>query len=242
MPYTAAYPCARREASRQQEPIWRAQMCASPRAQAGDADAVDRSGLRLRLLKQQANAGDITLLFGDEAEALTPPYLAHAGAQRGEDLRVEAPGRAPKRAILGGLDFATRRVLVNTSATKRSRDFIALLGRLDAAYGPCPAHGSSPWAEGPRPQRPVILVLDNGPIHTSKASRAAPSTSSGGRAPVAQDRMAAEICSGAERHRAILARPEVSLSRAPDLLRSRSSRPCRNLHAKSADLKDMLVQ
>ena len=35
MPCTAAYPGARREASRQQEPIWRAQMCASPRAQAG---------------------------------------------------------------------------------------------------------------------------------------------------------------------------------------------------------------
>ena len=35
MPCTAAYPCARREASRQQEPIWRAQMCASPRAKAG---------------------------------------------------------------------------------------------------------------------------------------------------------------------------------------------------------------
>ena len=35
MPCTAAYPVARREASRQQEPIWRAQMCASPRACAG---------------------------------------------------------------------------------------------------------------------------------------------------------------------------------------------------------------
>jgi hypothetical protein len=29
--------------------------------------------LRLRLLKQQAKAGDITLLFGDESEALTHP-------------------------------------------------------------------------------------------------------------------------------------------------------------------------
>ncbi len=36
MPCTAAYPGARREASRQQEPIWRAQMCASPSAKAGD--------------------------------------------------------------------------------------------------------------------------------------------------------------------------------------------------------------
>ena len=119
--------------------------------------------MRLRLLKQQAKAGDITLLFGDEAEALTHPYLAHAWAKRGADLRVPAPGQARKRALLGVLDFAAGRLIVNTSATKRSCDFIALLGRLDAAYGPCPG----------RPQRPVVLVLDNGPIHTSKASRAA---------------------------------------------------------------------
>jgi transposase len=124
---------------------------------------VDRSGLRLHLLKQQAEAGDITLLFGDEAEALTHPYLAHAWAKRGEDLRVEAPGRAHKRALLGVRDFAARRLVVNTSATKRSRDFIDVLGRLDALYGPCPG----------RPRKPVVLVLDNGPIHTSKASQAA---------------------------------------------------------------------
>jgi transposase len=66
-----------------------------------DADAVDRSGLRLRLLKQQAEAGDITLLFGDESEALTHPYLARAWARRGCDLRVEAPGQSRKRAMIG---------------------------------------------------------------------------------------------------------------------------------------------
>jgi hypothetical protein len=124
-------------------------------------------------LKQQAEAGDIILLFGDEPEALTHPYLARAWAKQGADLRVPAPGQARKRALLGVLDFAAGRLIVNTSATKRSCDFIALLGQLDTAYGPCPAHGSSPWAGGPRPQRPVVLVLDNGPIHTSKASWAA---------------------------------------------------------------------
>ena len=39
----------------------------------------------------QAEAGDIVLLFGDEFEALTHPYLAHAWAKRGVDLRVPAP-------------------------------------------------------------------------------------------------------------------------------------------------------
>src|SRR3954447_2252844 len=85
-----------------------------------DADAVERAGLRLRLLKQQAAAGDIHLLFGDEAEALTHPYLAHCWAACGADLRVEAPGRARRRALLGVLDHAEREPIVLTSGTKRS--------------------------------------------------------------------------------------------------------------------------
>src|SRR5689334_23611361 len=128
-----------------------------------DADAVDRAGLRLRLLKRQAMAGNIDLLFGDDAEALTHPYLAHCWAARGADLRVEAPGRARRRALLGVLDHARRELIVLTSGTKRSGDFVALLGRLDRVYGPAPS----------REGRPVVLVLDNGPIHTSKASRRA---------------------------------------------------------------------
>jgi transposase len=112
------------------------------------------------LLKQQAAAGDIRLLFGDESEALTHPYLAHCWAGRGVDLRIEAPGRAKRRALLGALDHATGELIVLTSATKRSDDFIDLLGRLDRGYAPRPG----------RAGRPVVLVLDNGPIHTSKAT------------------------------------------------------------------------
>src|SRR3954468_17896756 len=128
-----------------------------------DRDAVERSGVRLRLLKQQAAAGDIHLLFGDEAEALAHPYLAHCWAGRGADLRIEAPGRAKKRALLGVLDHATGELVVITSGTKRSGDFAALLPRLDRSYAPRPGRAS----------RPVVLALDNGPIHTSKASRRA---------------------------------------------------------------------
>ncbi|HJU14860.1 MAG TPA: hypothetical protein VJ770_00170 [Stellaceae bacterium] len=71
-------------------------------------------------MRQQAEAGDITLLFGDESEALTHPYLARAWAKRGADLRVPAPGQSRKRAMLGILDFAAGRLIVNTSATKHS--------------------------------------------------------------------------------------------------------------------------
>lgn len=115
-------------------------------------------------MKQQAEAGDIVLLFGDESEALTHPYLAHAWAKRGADLRVPAPGQSRKLALLGALDHAAGKLIVHRSHTKRSSDFVDLLERLDQLYQPqpdcCPA-------------KPVILVLDNGPIHLSKLTRAA---------------------------------------------------------------------
>ena len=124
---------------------------------------MDRAGLRRKLLKAQAAAGDIMLLFGDESEALTHPYLAHAWAKQGADLRVSAPGQAAKVAMLGVFDWARRDLVVRTSRTKRSSDVIALLEELDRRWGPRPGELT----------RPVVLVLDNGPIHTSKATRAA---------------------------------------------------------------------
>ncbi len=124
---------------------------------------MDRAGLRRKLLKAQAEAGDIVLLFGDESEALTHPCLAHAWAKRGADLRVPAPGQAAKVAMLGVLDWARRDLAVRTSRTKRSSDVIALLEELGRRWGPTPG-GTT---------KPAVLVLDNGPIHTSKATRAA---------------------------------------------------------------------
>jgi transposase len=103
------------------------------------------------------------LLFVDESEALTHPYLARAWAKRGADLRVPAPGQAKKIAMMGALDHAARRLVVHTSKTKRSADFIALLERLDGLCGPRPG----------LPIKPVVIVLDNGPIHVSKAAIAA---------------------------------------------------------------------
>ena len=70
-------------------------------------------GLRLQLRKQQAEAGDIVLLYGDESEALTHPYLARAWAKSGADLRVPAPGQAKKVAMLGSLDHVTRQLIVH---------------------------------------------------------------------------------------------------------------------------------
>jgi len=103
------------------------------------------------------------LLFCDESEALTHPYLARAWAKRGADLRVPAPGQSKKVAMMGTLDWAQRKLIVTTSRTKRSTDFIAHLQVLDRLYGSKPG----------TPVKPVVLVLDNGPIHISKATLAA---------------------------------------------------------------------
>ena len=65
--------------------------------------------------------------------------------------------------MMGSLEHATRRLVVHTSPSKRSSDFIAHLEQLDRLYGPKPG-----WST-----KPVVLVEDNGPIHASLAARAA---------------------------------------------------------------------
>ncbi len=65
--------------------------------------------------------------------------------------------------MLGSFDPLTRRLIVQTSPTKRSGDFVAHLEQLDQLYGPKLGQFT----------KPVVLVLDNGPIHTSKLSLAA---------------------------------------------------------------------
>jgi hypothetical protein len=117
---------------------------------------VAQSREHLADLKAQAAAGAIDLVFLDESEALTHPYLARCWARRGSELRIQAPGQSKKRAMLGAFDPMSRRLLVHISPTKRSVDFINLLDQLGAAYG---------TAER---ARPLVAVLDNGPIHTSK--------------------------------------------------------------------------
>jgi transposase len=115
------------------------------------------------LRKAQATVGDIVLLFADESKALTHPCPARAWAERGADLRVSAPGQARKVAMMGAPDWRDRRLIVATSKTKRSADFAAFLEDLDHPFGPKPGQC----------QRPTVLVQGNGPIHTSKATKAA---------------------------------------------------------------------
>ncbi len=70
--------------------------------------------------------------------------------------------------MIGALDFVSRQLIVETSKTKRSADVIALLERLDRIHG-AKIDDANPGAAG----TPVAIVLDNGPVHTSKATREA---------------------------------------------------------------------
>lgn len=60
------------------------------------------------------------LLFEDESEALTHPYLAHVWAGRGADLRVAAPGQARKVAMIGALDAAAGTLVVETAGANEA--------------------------------------------------------------------------------------------------------------------------
>lgn len=111
----------------------------------------------------QAKAGDITLLFVDEADFLNVPYLTRVWASQGRDLRVEAPGKVKKRCVSGARDSATGEVLAHIGVTKKTSDLLALIGLIEARYGPTEGEA--------RP--PVVIVLDNGPSHTSHATRKA---------------------------------------------------------------------
>lgn len=65
--------------------------------------------------------------------------------------------------MMGALDWWSRKLIVTTSGSKRSIDFMTLLQTLDFLYVPKPGMQIEP----------VVIVLDNGPIHTSKATLAA---------------------------------------------------------------------
>ena len=70
-----------------------------------DAEAVERSGLRLQLMKQQALAGDIVLLFADESEAnsntMSPAALAASSTEDAGRI-APRPRRLPTFSVWRG--------------------------------------------------------------------------------------------------------------------------------------------
>ena len=123
---------------------------------------MERVGLRLQLRKQRAEAGDIVLLYGDESEALTHPYLARAWAKAGADLRVPAPGQAKKSRCWG-----------RSITSRANSSFTPARPSAAAISSPISSNSTASMDRSPRQAKPVVLTEDNGPIHTSKCSLAA---------------------------------------------------------------------
>ena len=129
---------------------------------------VERVGLRLQLRKQQAEAGDIVLLYGDESEALTHPCLSpRAWAEVGGGLAGAGCAGAGQEGRDAGVASITSRANSSSIPARSqacSSDFIAHLEQLDRLFGPQPG----------RQAKPVVLVEDNGPIHTRANARSPP--------------------------------------------------------------------
>jgi hypothetical protein len=95
-----------------------------------------------------------------EIEARERVRISHS--QLSKALRKKFRWRRPRHALKRGRG-RTRQPASATAQAKRSGDFVAHLEQLDQLYGPKPG----------QPVKPVMLVEDNGPIHTSKRSLAA---------------------------------------------------------------------
>jgi len=80
-----------------------------------------------------------------------------------DELLLDPTRTIESLAVREGIVLLYGDLIVHTSPTKRSSDFVAHLEQLDRLLGPRPG----------QPAKPVVLVEDNGPIHTSKLSMAA---------------------------------------------------------------------
>lgn len=84
------------------------------------------------------------------------PTLARQWAPVGQQPQVPAPGQNEKRAVYGGIDYATGRITRTIADSKSGTNFLLFLIALPAAH----------------PQRRIRLVCDNGRFHHTKAAHA----------------------------------------------------------------------
>jgi hypothetical protein len=146
----------------------------------------------------EVGAVDLDLALGAVACLIGRHRLAQLGGE--DEARLVADVEV---ATAGALDVIMRRALVRTSPATRGADIAGLLEWLDRAYGPAPGQAC----------RPVVLVLDDGRIHTSNATARAfgPALARGG--------LAAPVGAGTRLDRGHLARPRAPPPRAPHLPR-----------------------
>lgn len=99
------------------------------------------------------------LHFEDETHVETNPYLCRVWHRRGTQPTVPAAGTNRRLTVFGSVEAFGRGRVELLCAGQDSACFACYLEALDARH----------FATG----REIYLVLDNGPCHTSKASRTA---------------------------------------------------------------------
>jgi transposase len=94
------------------------------------------------------------LVYVDECEVHTHPYLVKVWRQKGRPMKIPAAGEDQKFTVFGGVDYATGQILWQTSGGKGEAAFAAFLDHLAQTL---PAN------------EPVVVVLDNVGYHKSHA-------------------------------------------------------------------------
>jgi transposase len=108
--------------------------------------------------KKSAEAGEIDLFFVDESTLGWLPVLIACWMKRGCQKRISTPGQQQWRHIIGAYNWATDEIVYLITEKRNSEAFIAFLDYFVSQH---------------QSDRPSVIVLDNGSIHHSRATRAA---------------------------------------------------------------------
>jgi transposase len=94
----------------------------------------------------------------DESTLGWLPVLVACWMKRGCQRRISTPGQQQWRHIFGAYNWATDEIVYQIAEKRNSNTFIAFLDHLVQQHSG---------------DRPLVIVLDNGPIHRSHATQAA---------------------------------------------------------------------
>lgn len=94
-------------------------------------------------------------LVQDETDLLLFPPLRAAWTRVGQQATVRLSGYNAKRVIFGALDLRTGARYLRSRPRNRTDDFCAFLT----------------WLRTQEPDRPILMLLDDGPSHTARTSR-----------------------------------------------------------------------
>ena len=95
------------------------------------------------------------VLAQDETDLLFFPPLRFVWAKRGEQAKVWLTARNAPRVLFGAVNLRTGRLVLLARLQQRAPDFSAFLREVQRRYR----------------GRPIVLVLDEDPSHTARASQ-----------------------------------------------------------------------